>query len=437
MKASKYNCYLSSVDRGIIYNNSTDYISELVKHLYELFRQNQDHPEAISKLAPELFQHLVNHHFIVESDVDEEQQILDKWIAEDQNGDNLQLTINPTMQCNLQCYYCYEEHSKGTYMKPATIEATLAHIRRQIDSGKFRRISISFFGGEPLLYFKQVVKPLLEKVKEMKSDHVEINIHFTSNITLLTNEILQYLLPWKPSFQITIDGNEFIHNMVKQLPGKKSAYRIAIKNIRTLLAHNLAVAIRFNYTAKTLDYFYDVINDLKPLSDQEKMFANINFHRIWQDTRIPDSELQPKVLQIENAFREAGLFVISSTSRTIGRCYADVENSLVINYDGRIYKCTARPFDEEHSEGVLQPDGSILWNERHQKRLAVRYCNTVCHRCIIFPLCHGGCSQNRLESLTPNGCIKGFSEKDKQDYILQRIKGLYAEGKRKEVITKK
>lgn len=40
-------------------------------------------------------------------------------------------------------------------------------------------------------------------------------LHFTTNATLLTEDIISYLKPWKPSFQITLDGNEFIHNLAQ------------------------------------------------------------------------------------------------------------------------------------------------------------------------------------------------------------------------------
>ena len=432
MKVSKYTVCVPSGNRHILYNCRTDHFVQVEKRLFEVYEQNEEHPEKLANIAPDFYEYLVGRGFILDDDIDETKLVLDTWKEEDEHGDLLRITINPTMHCNLRCYYCYEEHTKGTRMKQETIDATIAYIKKQVSSGRYKHISLSFFGGEPLLYFRQSVKPLLEEVKKIQTDDVKFSIHFTSNITLLTKEMTDYLLPWNPSFQITIDGNEFIHNMVKQLPDKdKSAYRIAINNIKKLLGLKLKVAIRFNYTAKTLERFYDVVEDMKDFTDEEKQYANINFHRIWQDTKIPDSELQETVDSLEEAFRKAGFFVVSSTSRTIGRCYGDVEDSLVINYDGNVYKCTARDFDDEHSEGRLQPDGSIVWNERHQKRIEVRYCNSTCHACLIFPLCHGGCSQNKLESLLAEGCLKQFTEKDKLDYIYQRIKGIYAEQKKK------
>lgn len=428
MKLSKYNICISSGDSCILYNCRRDYMFQVAKPLYDIYMSEAEHPGILSHVAPDFFQHLVGHDFVIDDDVDEAMKIKEEWQREDQEGNLLQITINPTLRCNLRCYYCYEEHQYGSYMQPQVIDATIKYIRRQLNSGKFNRISLSFFGGEPLLYFNKVIKPILDQVGNMNYPDVHFDLNFTSNITLLTKKITEYLLPWHPSFQITIDGNEFIHNMVKCLPNKsKSAYRIAINNIRFLLSHKLKVAIRFNYTAKTLERFYDVIEDLRLFSDEEKLYANINFHRIWQDTKIPESELQPVVDDLELAFREAGFYVISSTSRTIGRCYADVENSLVINYDGKIYKCTARDFNDENSEGLLLPNGNIKWNQRHQKRIAIRYCNPICMACTIFPLCHGGCSQSKLESNNPNYCVKGFSERDKENYVVQRIKGIIAE----------
>ncbi len=433
MKTSRYNVCIPMQGVSLIYNCRTDEIIQADERLVDVYKLNMDHPEAIEQIAPDFYRYLCDKGFVLEDEIDEIQLILNGWKQEDKYGKDLFVTVNPTMNCNLKCYYCYEEHNKGTRMSQEILDAVVAYFKWQIQSKKYNQIVLSFFGGEPLIYFKKTVYPLLEEIRQLLDGKTIFSLHFTTNATLLTKKVLEYLKPWNPSFQITIDGNEFIHNLVKQLPGEKSAYKIAVNNIRLLLQQKLKVAIRFNYTAKTLDYFYEVLTDMQDFSDLEKSYCNINFHRIWQDTVIPDSELKDSVDALEKAFREKGFHVISSSSRTIGRCYGDKENSVVINYNGAIYKCTARNFDEEHCEGQLLPDGNIKWNERYEKRKNVRYCNAVCQACLIFPLCHGGCSQNKLESDNPDKCLTQFSNQDKQDYILRRIKDIYKEQNRETI----
>ena len=211
--------------------------------------------------------------------------------------------------------------------------------------------------------------------------------------------------------------------MVKTI-ANRSAYNIALSNIRKILSNGLKVGIRLNYTAKTLKTFIDVLSDIKSFTDDEKNFCNISFHRIWQDNKVPNTELDAQLNELEELFRGVGFYVISHSSNVTGRCYADKPNNITINYDGSIYMCTAREFNAENCEGTLYPDGTIVRNERYNKRMAIRLGNQQCRQCIIYPLCHGGCSQHKLESNIINGCYKGFSEQDKIDFATKRIRDI-------------
>ena len=75
--------------------------------------------------------------------------------------------------------------------------------------------------------------------------------------------------------------------------------------------HHQHVLIRLNYTAKTLERFINILDDLKSIPDEEKQHYNISFHRIWQDNKIPDFELRESLQKIEDAFRKEHFFVDS------------------------------------------------------------------------------------------------------------------------------
>ena len=88
----------------------------------------------------------------------------------------------------------------------------------------------------------------------------------------------------------------------------------------------------------------------------------------------------------------------------------------MVNHDGSLFKCTARDFSKVENEGRLMPDGMLAWNDRFHKRMSLKYGNSTCRNCNIFPICHGGCSQDKLES-TRGGCIRGYSDIRKQEII--------------------
>lgn len=431
MKISKYNIVIPTLEEDILYNCRTDVMVQVNERLMQLYQKYEQAPEEIGKIAPPFYEYLCNNGFIVEQQIDETELIIGRWVKEDTESKNLNITVNPTMNCNLKCWYCYEKHRRSSYMKPNTIHALVEYLKKQIHEKKYQQINLSFFGGEPLLYFQQTVRPFLDELEKIKSNEVKFSIHFTTNATLLTPEIFDYLRPWKPDFQITLDGDEFIHNLVKKLgSGKRSAYQIVISRIKMIAEHHQHVLIRLNYTAKTLERFINILDDLKSIPDEEKQHCNISFHRIWQDNKIPNFELRESLQKIEDAFRKEHFFVDSQTSRVIDRCYADKENSIVINYDGAVYKCTARDFNAKNREGQLLSDGGVEWNARHEQRQLIRYGNDTCKACILFAICHGGCSQTKLETeVQEGGCLKGFTNEDKIDYIRKRIEDLYNEHK--------
>ena len=51
--------------------------------------------------------------------------------------------------------------------------------------------------------------------------------------------------------------------------------------------------------------------------------------------------------------------VFSNDGRTT--CYANKINSEVINYDGLVYKCTARDFSEKNDVGIMLEGGIIKY----------------------------------------------------------------------------
>lgn len=103
-------------------------------------------------------------------------------------------------------------------------------------------------------------------------------------------------------------------------------------------------------------------------------------------------------------------------------CYADKLNQVTINYNGDVFKCTARDFKPSLREGYLDDDGKIIWNENFQKRMFdSRFSNTFCQSCKILPLCNGGCSQHRLENLGIDYCIHNFDENEKLEIIKQKF----------------
>lgn len=107
-----------------------------------------------------------------------------------------------TRRCNLRCSYC-EVFKSNNDMDLTTLERSVSLISSLATNKKYKPvISLTFFGGEPLLRFDLIKKAVL-KLKKFD------NIHFFifTNGTLLDKIDLNFILKHRIKLFISIDGD--------------------------------------------------------------------------------------------------------------------------------------------------------------------------------------------------------------------------------------
>ena len=146
--------------------------------------------------------------------------------------------------------------------------------------------------------------------------------------------------------------------------------------------------------------------------------------QVWQDMPRTDVDMQVEFKKIRELFTKEGFNVNEVRAISKSRCYGDHANHFIVNYNGDLYKCSARDFTKENREGILTSDGDLEWNEKRALRERIKYGNSACMACRIYPLCHGGCSQGKLDQQGVNGCIKHYTELNKVKIIRERLEFL-------------
>ena len=167
------------------------------------------------------------------------------------------LVLNVTTGCNLGCTYCYKEDL--TSPKNATTMA-LDDARRSVDlllaeSGAAERVSLVFFGGEPLTNL-----PLIRQVvayAEARAEEVgkPVDFSMTTNATLLNEEIVAWLDAHKFGLTVSMDGYQDLHDRNRRTIGGKGTYNVVAANVRYLLANyrSRPIGARVTLTAGVVD----------------------------------------------------------------------------------------------------------------------------------------------------------------------------------------
>lgn len=423
MIISQFNTFFHHEDSMIGYNALSNEFVILEIELFELYKAgvNENKIADLKNIHPSFFDHIKNKGFIIEKNTDEIECVKKLVSSIDQNDDIFELIINPTMNCNFKCWYCYETHIKDSKMSSLTINKIILFINTILENPNLKQFHLSWFGGEPLLYYNTTILPILQNIYPLlKSKGIEFASNFTTNGLLINQKILTDCnLFGVDHFQITLDGHRERHNKVRFVNKERGSYDEIINNIKLILKNRINVTVRINISEDTLnDKVTEIINDFSDLTIEERKFLNFSFHKVWQE----EKDIENEMTKLIDEFRSNKLSTqtIDEVDHVRNSCYADKKNQATINYNGEVFKCTARDFKSENKEGFLQEDGGILWNEKYYDRMSIKFKNKPCLSCKILPICNGSCSQLALESKDEGYCIHDFDE-DKKTTIVKNM----------------
>lgn len=429
MKYSQFNSIVLDEGRYFLYNSFSQkfiVIDPLLKDLLEV--GVHEGIDSLEEIHPTFYSYLKSEEYLVEDEVNEVEKVKKIVYQVDNNYDSFLLTINPTMNCNFKCWYCYETHIKVSSFSQNMIDKVSRFIERTVLQKNMKHFNLAFFGGEPLLYFKRDVIPIIEKLQnECVEKLVDYAVSFTTNGYLVDDAFINYFKGRgiTPALQITLDGYKEKHDLVRYVNSEKGSYEVIIENIKKLLMNSFPVRLRVNYTSENIDDTYKISEEFDsiPLSIK-KDFLLMDFHRVWQDDKVDD--IGKIVEENTKKIREMGVPVKHLAANNVHEsCYADKRNSAVINYNGDLFKCTARDFTTVKRAGYVSEDGELIWEDNYlERRMNVKFKNKPCLSCRLLPICNGGCSQHALEALDTESeyCVFHGDDDLKSDVVRGKIK---------------
>lgn len=398
MKWSVYNAAGCSEDGDILlYNYVKDSIIIILPELHKIIKAHKEKPAGIKDIHPELYTALRENGFIVK-DEDDEQELALQSVAETLSSrDILHLIINPTLDCNLRCWYCYEKHTHNCYMNEETMRRIARLVEKEALRDDLHTVILGFFGGEPLLKAEKIAIPLIQEIKGICSRHAKnLQTHFTSNAVLLSEKMTRRLaaLGTETHFQIPFDGGRSMHDKTKTMPDGKGTYDIVLNNVSHALEKGFRVTIRCNYTGENIESFKELADDISLLPMDYRKNVWFSFQRVWQVT--PTESLLQEERNLRKYIISKGLTEDTAQQEAQTHCYADYDSAMVINYNGDIFKCTARDFLHDNRTGTLEEDGSVTETERGRLYRKRKFCGE-CRTCRLLPICTV-CIQKKTEN---------------------------------------
>lgn len=171
------------------------------------------------------------------------------------------LVMNVTNQCNLSCSYCYEygedriatPDGQPKFMDEETAFQTVDFL---LDQSPGRRlVNLTFFGGETLLNFK-VVKATVEYARKRAAETGKyIDFSMTTNATMLTSEVIGFLVENNVGVTISIDGPKEANDRFRVFHNGKGSYEIIAPRIKELIKvhRSRPIGARVTLTAQMVD----------------------------------------------------------------------------------------------------------------------------------------------------------------------------------------
>lgn len=399
MKLSEYNIFMKRNNVVLGYNTMLGSILMLSNSLYNFFEDNRNNLDNIKESNTELFDNLYTNGFIIDKNFDELSKIRLDNKLDCVTSKNYHLTIIPSLDCNLKCWYCFENHRENSQISDKIVNSILKHIEVKIENGELGNLVLEWFGGEPLLFFDEKVYPLSIRLKKLLGkNNMVLHSFFVTNGTLITDEHLKKLNEINSKFQITLDGCQEKHDKVRRLKNSNNGtYKQLIETIYKLseTLDNTFINVRINYDNKTLEGFESILNDLSGVNKKKVKF---HLERIWQTKPTPNNQLLKK--SINQALAMGFSVSYLKFFKKNYACKVDRLNQATILYDGSVYKCSGRDFKQNEIDGILNEDGIIDWKtEKVEKRIGLAtFENELCLKCNFLPVCMGPCSQKLMEN---------------------------------------
>ena len=398
---SRYNLFAKDPDTGraVVYNTRTRACIECTP--FDLFIMDAlaETPEDNALVA-----RLARLGLVANFDEREAVEAGSRLACATAPGGCVSITICPTMACNFECPYCFSNLGRGK-MAGEVQDDVVALAGRMIDAARARKLSVTWFGGEPLLAC-DVIESLSGRLIELAEGRgCAYESWVFTNGYLLTPGVVEMLGRCRiTNVHIPFDGTGETHDATRRLVGGGPTFDRLMENL-ALLKPPIHVLVRANTHAGNVSQLDELKRQV--LDQAEKNGVDASFYAASIiDVSSPDDPNEQMAAYaydgMEVAVRPEARHVPVGRDHT---CVAQNLWMVAIDDAGYLYKCGGKlcgqpqfAYGRAHEWDPANPFGTA-----DNPDMLSRFLNTcvpdsgdACHECVWLPLCGGGCPQMRL-----------------------------------------
>lgn len=310
-----------------------------------------------------------------------------------------QMELILTQHCNLKCDYCFVGEQSEKRMSEESGRKAIKFLLNS--SGSMESVSITFFGGEPLLAFKLMKKLVLYGERIARSKKKTIRWRMTTNGTLVDKKSLSFFQEHQVIYLLSIDGDRKTQDTHRQTKTSGSSYDMLNENFALMKKYQPWMGARITLMPDTV---HSLLGNVKLLvkkgmnqfiiepaegvewSEQSKELY------VQQMTKLAEYYLNNK----ENNKLRINLFdqLVNSekdiASFTRG-CWAG-KSSVAVAPDGSIYPCSKFIDPTSLYSAYILGHVETGITENKKRQIMVQFpVKSECHECKLVFDCSGGC----------------------------------------------
>jgi len=167
-----------------------------------------------------------------------------------------------TTACNMGCVYCQANNGAPSTALHMSKEVAEKAVDIALQSPA-HHLTFEFQGGEPLLNF-EIIKHIVSYAEENKGLH-EINYSVVTNLTLLSDEMLEFFIDHCFGISTSIDGPEFLHNVNRPFKNGRASFAETKAGLNRIRQRGVRVGAIQTTTRASLAYPREIVRAYKDL----------------------------------------------------------------------------------------------------------------------------------------------------------------------------